>query len=67
MEVGGVVDDMHRTAQTWGGHSRTTGSQADAILNAATAMPPSVCIGPAANRMRAFASELHAAMSAVSA
>ena len=66
--VAGDVAGMHSVARTLGGHSQTAGAQANTVDAAANQlMPPSVCIGPAADRMRAFASDLHAGMSAVSA
>lgn len=66
-QVGGSVFDMHSSAQACGGHAQTASSQASAVQMAEAQIPPIVCIGPAADRMRAFAGELHAGMSAVSA
>lgn len=65
MSVGGSVEGIHATAQTWGGHSQTAGAQAGQVVLAAEAMPPSVMIGPWADRARSFADQVRAGYSAV--
>ncbi|MBO0692216.1 MAG: hypothetical protein J2P58_04915 [Acidimicrobiaceae bacterium] len=65
MPVGGSVGDIHATAQTWGGHSETAGGQANSVILAAEQMPPSVIVGPWADRLRAFAGEVKDGYSAV--
>ncbi|MCL2394142.1 MAG: hypothetical protein FWC87_05570 [Acidimicrobiaceae bacterium] len=65
MPVGGNADDIRATAQTWGGHSQAAGDQANSVILAAEQMPPSVIVGPWADRLRSFAGEVRDGYSAV--